>query len=316
MVRTRWNESVALVVSDFLRVGMWPIIKPNSRTSDPETGIVKNIYRYGSGENSGVVVVHGELIERDRGTFLIISALDKQNGYQGFNGKMSELVKMKGVKNINDPDSIYSIWDSVDSLLDVEVRIRPNKRGGSLSAAFKLVTGYINSDGSFFLTTGDYHRMIENLHLYELRVPLPEYFSSRSPINHSLHLFLKTQKLQEYGKSYEISLKKLCNYIGYAPQGRSWGQIWQHIKPAMDEEKRKGFIGRRSGRDENRCRTEGGIIKFWGPRKQPLEEDTKGQEFVTDRKISSPDDKYYDGMKYSRCRDGYYRSFGGSLWVE
>jgi hypothetical protein len=262
MIRTRWKESLAPIAKDLLRVGMWPITTVR-RTIDPETGIPSTFYRYGSGDKAGVVVVQGELCEKDRGVFLIILAMDKNNGFDGVEGHISDLVKMKGVKNPYKASSIDPVWDSVERLLDVHVRIKPNVRGGSISTAFKLVTGKLDSDGNFFLLTHDYQKMIEKLGLYEINIPLPEYFSYKSSIARSIREFLRTQTINRDERGYEISLKKLCEYISYKPEGLNWAQIWQHIEKAINELKQKDILSKRCCRDKDRQRVNGGIVKFW-----------------------------------------------------
>jgi hypothetical protein len=268
MKRTRGNLNVYLapIVSDFLRVGMWPITRVRRRI-DPETGIMKSIYRYGKGESAGVIVVDGELREIDRGTFLIISSLDEKTGYEGINGNMVTLGEIKGLKNPRQASAINPTWVSVERLLDANVRIKPNRLGGSLSAGFRLVTGWVDSDGSFFLTTGDYHRMIKSLGLYEYNVVLPKYFRQRSPVLRSLKVFLEPQQDIYSEKGYHISLKKLCTYIGYNYEDREWKDLWRYVEKAMDRLKEVEFLYKKSDRDKTYMSNEGGVISFWA-RKQ------------------------------------------------
>lgn len=251
------NVGLAPILKDFLRVGMWVI------TTEPDTGIIRHNCRYGTGEKAGVIIVHGKLCEHDRGAFLIIRALDKINSYEGFKGHITDLVKMTGVKNEYGRDSVNAMWDSVEALLNVHVRIKPNKLGGSLSAAFKMVTGYIESDGSFFLITHDYQKIVEQLNLFELNIPIKEYYSSRSPITRSIREFLRTQTIPIGGRGYQISLAKLCKYIGYDPREKPFWQIWPHINKSLSELKRVEFISDKSKRDSRRLKHEGGVITFW-----------------------------------------------------
>lgn len=268
MERSKWRELLAPIVSDFLRVGMWPIGIPASRTVDPDTGIVKSIYKYGTGDKAGAIVVHGELSEKDRGTFLIISSMDSNSGFKGITGEISDLVKRKGVKNPYQKRATDPMWDSVESLLNVHVRIKPNKRGAGLSAAFKLVSGWIDSDGSFFLTTSDYHQMIESLGLYEYNVKLSNYFKYKSAFTRSLKVFIETQDPFYQDKGYHISLKKLCKHIGYNPPNIPWPRVWQNINDAMEELIEEGFLSKKSGRDKTRSKTDGGIVSFWYARQE------------------------------------------------
>lgn len=293
MERTKRNndEKTAPIISDFLRVGMWPI----SETTEPN--VEKRIYRYGTGTGAGVIVVDGKLSEHDRGAFLIVRAMDKSKGYAGIHGKISDLVKRKDIKNPYQSGSILKMWNSVEALLDVHVRIKPNKLGGSLSVAFKLVAGWIDSDGSYFLTTHDYQKIVESLSLHEINIPLKDYFSSRSPITRSLKEFLRTQSLPYSKGGYEISLLKLCKYIGYDTGNKGFWQIWPHIEKAMNELKQTGFLEKCSTRDLLRCKQEGGVIRFWRGRKQEkLNEEFKNEIDFNEILELFPDDFQNDGL--------------------
>jgi hypothetical protein len=315
MKRTRWNDTrLAPIVSDFLRVGMWPIsetIKPASETIDSITGIPRRIYLIGKNKTAGYIAVEGKLCEYDRGTFLTIRALDKENRYEGIRGKMSDLVKPKDVKNPYQSSSINPVWDSVNRLMSVHVSISPKRRGGRTATAFKLVSGNVYPDGRFFLTTHDYMKTIEDLSLYEINIPVEDYCSIKSPITRSLKYFLFTQKYLST-KGYSISLSKLCKRIGYKRNGRPLWQIWPHIERAMEELKQTGFLDNRSHRVKNKLTNEGGIIRFWSIKRHSEQHDTK---HTSDNSVpnSAKYPKYkFDGeIRYTLDKDGVYRDNQG-----
>lgn len=263
MERTKYNNArLAPIISDFLRVGMWPITNPVRGVVNSETGIKERVYKYGD----CIIIVSGELFEKDRGTFLLIQSLEKRNNFKGIEGNIVDLVKAKGVKNFYQPSSIDPLWKSIENLLDVHVRIKPLKKGVGLSAAFKLVTGEIDSSGDFFLTTHDYQQLVKRHSLYELNVPLNVYNTTKSPITRSLREFIRTQKIPKSG--YCITLKKLCKYIGYNAKLPTY-KIWQVINKSLQELIKEAFIGKMTFRSLNKCKDEGGLITIYPPIKIP-----------------------------------------------
>lgn len=294
------KENYAPVVSDFLRVGMWKIT-PDNDTINLQSGVRRRVYRYGTGDGSGVVIVDGDLLEEDRGVFLNISNLDQQNHFNGIEGHIIDLAKLKGVKNPYQPSVTNPIWDSIDRLLDVNIRIRPNVRGGSVSAGFRLVTGKLDSDGTYFLITHDYWEIAKQLNLYTINVPLNQYFSLKSPIARSVSEFLRTQKLRNTKRGYSISLSKLCEYIGYTKNVPFW-ELWQTIKRSLNELIESKFISKFE-RNINHKKNEGGIITFWS-----LEEKEKSVSNKTTNKDKNtpPDFIVSDGHKYERKPSGRF----------
>ena len=253
--------AVANIIDLFLRVGMWRIT-PKANAVRDESGRLHSAYRYGSIN----VFVAGELNEFDRGTFMLLNTLERANGFNGLKGDIFDLTAAKGVKNPYDPKSYMPVWDSIESLLNVEIRIKPDKKGRFQEMlAFKLLSGRIDSDGTFWLTSGDYQRYIEQHKYYNMNVPLPQYFKTRSPILRSMREFFRTQ---DKSKGYDISLLKLCNFIGYAPDLPLY-KIRQTIKSALNKLIKEGSIGEGSKIINDRCREMGGIIHVTEPRKQP-----------------------------------------------
>ncbi len=280
MERKRISQSLVPIVNDFLRVGMWSITEPYSKYKDPVSGIVKTIYNYGEGKSAGKVIVWGELKEEDRGAFFIISAMDKNVDFQGITGHITDLVKMKGSKNPYQVTEIDPMWDSVERLLDVNIRIKPNVRGGSTSAGFRLVSGTLDSGGNFYLTTADYHNMVKHLNLHEHNIYLPNYFIYKSPIARSLKVFLESQQPFYFNSGYQISLKKLCNYIGYSIRNRPMWRVWQYFENAMKELKETEFLSQKCKRNKDVNKSEGGIVEFYSGKKELRDKAKESEEIM------------------------------------
>lgn len=230
--------AVTRMATNFLRTGMWEI-----KARQVSKGPVKRIYRYGSGESAGVVVVYGNfLTQQDRDAWYLIEHLDNLNGRNGVRGHVTDLLEAKGVKDKYSRTSINAVWDSIERLLDVHIRIRPLSRGASLSAGFRLLDGEIDTAGNIDLKIGRYRDFVEKHGLYEIRIPLQEHFALHSGIGRNLKDFLRTQANIYSKRGYAIGLTKLCRYIGYDTTKMAPSQIRQRITPALKELKQRGII--------------------------------------------------------------------------
>lgn len=296
MKKTPNNNKIAPVLTDFLRTGMWSICSMVKESRDPDTGEVCRIFRYGN----GMVIVTGELNNNDRDAFVIIQHLMSVKNSDDITGNIVDLSIHKGLKNPYDPKSINPIWDSIENLLTVRISIRPNKRGAGLSASFSLVSGVIESNGDFFLTSHDYREVQKRYGLYLTKIPLVQYFRFRSDVTRSLQEFLRTQRIPNCG--YEISLLKLCRHIGYLPENVPLRQIWYTINKSIQELIDVGFIGKMSKRDKKRCRHEGGVIMFF----PVISPSIKSAGQINDEIVLIIKDKC--GSKFTSTSDTEYRT--------
>jgi len=298
MKRTKRSNDISHVASDFLRVGMWQITsKKNPNIPD----IKEQIFRYGSGKGSGVVIVRGGvLLQKDRDVWYIVESFDRANGRQGVKGHISDITKAKGVKNPHAKTNMDSVRDSLNRLLDVHVRIRPNHREGSLSAGFTLLEGKIDDSGCFDLRIGYYRELVEKQKLFEVRVPLMEHFSIRSGIGRNLKDLIKYQASLYSKKGYSISLLKLCKYIGYNTSRKPIWQIWPHIKHSIEELKGLRIIDKYKYEKD---KENGGLLTFWKKEKPPKQQQ-KNNDTNNDHLIVMVQEFFPDTQDDIQLRNG------------
>jgi len=279
------KQMVGHIAKDLLRVGIWRITRNDKPIIEGRAGeLPYRVYLYGSGENSGqVIITGGELSVADRGVFLLIQQLEEKQGGKFCEGHISDLVKLKLVKNPYQTGTINAIRQSIENLLDISIRIRPKNKG--FSAGFKLVSGCINSDDTFILSTKEYRRVLQNFQFFEMKITLNDYFKVKSPVELNLKMFLMTQNIPFVNQGcYQISLLKLCKYIGYEPK-LPIKKIWQTINKALLKLKEENFISFK--RDKKRQIEEGGTIIFWRPKKTPEKSIIKNNPDYIDRIIDT-----------------------------
>lgn len=278
MKRTKTSQRIVKMANNIIvRPSIWVL----SRTKDSIDKLEKRIFTYGDSR----VVVHGRLFEEDRGVFLCLLELAKQNDYKKFDFKISDIAKVKGKLNPYQESAQQPIRDSLERLLDSHIRIRPTK-GKGLSAGFKLVSGYLDSDDVGQLSVTPYLDKINELGLGVTSINLDKYLEPRSQVARSLYSFLDSQRpFYQDKQGYEIRLTLLLKHLNYDVKGRPLWRIWPTIKMAIEELKQNGFI-KRYRYDKTRHKGEGGVIKFLAVRKGKTKE-----------LIGSPNDPWIELIK-------------------
>lgn len=259
--------------------------------------------RYGD----SILRIYGKpLTERDRGTMIVLLDLSKRNGNRPFDFRLSDIAKAQGARNPYDRKVLDPIYESIDRLLDIQIRIRPTKEIG-LTAKFVLLEGYASRSGTGSIAMGQYLGIIHDLALGCTYIQPENYFAVRSQIGRALYVFLASQQKFYKGEGYQIRLSLLLQHINYINDGRSWFQVWPVVEDAIRELKELGLIGRYQ-RDRERYPKDGGVVKFWPGKKELPEAATPRPQALLDKAVElcqcPPDEGmtgYIEGLaEYSR----------------
>lgn len=89
-----------------------------------------------------------------------------------------------------------------------------------------------------------------------------DYLSFRSGVARKSFLFLSSHRAIQRSKKYEISVKKLCNYIGWVVGGQ-WKTVRATLNGALEEVLGRGLI-KMFQVDTTRRKDEGGVVVFNG----------------------------------------------------
>jgi hypothetical protein len=245
------NRTVKLA-NEFIRPPIWRL---QQKIIDSE--MVRRYFQYGQCK---IIFKNGFLTEKDRGVFLCLLFLSKQHDDRPFAFTLSDIAKVKGVKNPYDTKALTPIRESIDRLLDIYIRIRPNKDKG-LSAAFTLITGWINGDGKGNISVNPYHDIVLSLMLGNTIIPLEKYFSLRSSIARSLYLYLISQRNFYNGTGYKIRLSVLADYLAYEIGAKAWSNVRPEFIKAFEELQQNNILEKY---DYNKTlhKKDGGILTF------------------------------------------------------
>ena len=230
--------------------------------------------------------IKSELREEDYRVWLAIKDLSPEPG-KLFLFTITDIAKEMGLSNPYDPNAQDCIRESVERLLEVEVRIYYRERGNKskLRAKFSFLTEgilYQDENGkviggkvsiSNFLTAMDEAK--SGYFFLDKRLV----FTLQRPLSRNLYRFLRSQKFlsSKIPKPYSISMLKLLGYIGYEPVGRAPWYLWKYImQPAIDELKTHGVISsyniKVKGRGEDR------VITFHPPEPKHQKKEAKAIE--------------------------------------
>jgi hypothetical protein len=239
------------------------------------------IHTYTQGNHK--VRVYGEqLNERDFGVFMVIVELAKINANRRLTGHLSDIARAEGLTNIYQASSLNSIDDSINTLLDIHIRVRPIN-GKGLSGSFHLVEGWLDSGGTFDLTITPYLEKISELKLGIAFVNLNIYQATPNQLARAMIRFLSSHEIfykNMTGRYYSIRLSRLLDYLGYDTTYLHWFVIRPRITRAIEECIRVGFLDEQSHpkhlseADKKLRRTDGGILNLY-PAMVQLAEKTK-----------------------------------------
>jgi len=197
---------------------------------------------------------------------MVIIQLAKPHGAARFAVTLVDIAKGMGKSNPYDRKVQLPIWQVIDDLLETDVRIRPDTKLGC-TGKFSFVEGYVDRDGRGELGVGRFLDIIRDLALGCTSIRLQNYFSIKSRIGRSLHVFLESQQKFYRNEGYETSLMKLCRNLNYDRAGRPWSQVWRHVAGAVEELVALELVGQYR-RDRTRHPRDGGVIAFWPARKE------------------------------------------------
>lgn len=242
--------------------------------------------------------IKSELREEDYRVWLAIKDLSPEPG-RLFAFTITDIAKEMGLSNPYDPNAQDRIRESVERLLEAEVRIYYREKGNKskLRAKFSFLTEGILYQGENGKVIGG-KVSISNL-LTAMDEAKSGYFfldkrlifTLQRPVARNLYRFLRSQKFlsSKIPKPYSISMLKLLNYIGYELVERAPWYLWKYtLQPAIDELKTHGVISscdiKPKGRGEDR------VITFHPPepklrQKKPkaIEMDETFQRFTLPR---------------------------------
>jgi hypothetical protein len=244
------NKTVKLA-NEFIRPPIWRL-QQKMNNSD----MVRRFFQYGQCK---IIFKNRFLTEKDRGVFLCLLYLSKQHDDRPFDFRLSDIAKIKGVKNPYDKKAWEPIYESIDRLLDVSIRIRPNKTMG-LSAAFTLITGSIEGDQGN-ISVNPYHDIVLTLMLGLTVIPLETYFSLRNSIARSLYLYLISQRNFYNGTGYKIRLSVLAEYLAYDTGEKAWWLVRPEFIKAFEELKQHNILSKYEYNKQVH-KQDGGLLTF------------------------------------------------------
>lgn len=243
------------LANDFIRPSPFQIIKKKDEALDE-----KKIYHYGN----VAVIVSGQLYEEDRGTLMCLLAIAKRNNHKPFDFTLTQIAIEKGVKNPYQKTTLTPIRQSVERLLDAQIRIRSKNK--ELTGKFSFIEGWLKGNAGN-LSVSPYLDIVRDLTLGTTLISLSTYFSLKSQIARSLYSFLVSHRNFYIDKGYVIRLSRLTRYINFETSERQWWRVWEQVAPAIEELKKNKILSRYKY-DKKRCKDEGGILTFHSVKKK------------------------------------------------
>lgn len=221
----------------------------------------RRLRRYGEKE---YLIIEGDLYIEDREIFLCIMELARPHRHKKFPFHVKELLRIKGVQNINNPVSQRRMISGVRRLLNSTIRFF--HRGipepwGKIS----FCDGKVFDDGNGWLSIGQFLDDIKKYELGDNYVDLDFYLSIQSKIAQALFVYLGTQQDFYNGRGYKIGVEKLCSYLYYLIGDKEWWEVRKNLTGAIDELKEKKYLAGKTWLNKDRLK--GGIVYFYAGKK-------------------------------------------------
>ena len=207
------------------------------------------------------------IILSERADLTFTTLLKMTDGIPGrtIEGCVSDIALSRGVGNPYDEKILGAIRKDIDQLLSAEIKININQpsKEKRFRAKFTLLEGYVNSDDTFSLTVSSHLKEIKELvGFFYLNTEM--FLHLQSPIVRQLYKFFVSQKfIKNEGAKYNIVLQKLCYFIGWEVEDKSWFAVRQIMKRSLDSLKRKNII-KKYKLDNETHKQEGGMVVVYG----------------------------------------------------
>jgi len=253
-VRKKDSDEIIKIANKVIRLPIWRL----DNTKDNGSGKVKkSIYKYGETR----VVIHGELLEKDRGVLFALLALSKlYDNSRTFDFELSDIAKIKGASNPYDEKVLEPIRESIDRLFDVQIRLKPTKRKG-FTGKFTFIEGGLNSDDTGNISVSPYIDVVNTFKLGTSTIHLKTYNSIRKGVARSLFTFIKDQRPFYTGNGYKIRTTKLVKYLAM-DNTKPFFQTRSLLNAAVEELEELDLIGKHKY-EKNEYKTDGGLWTFY-----------------------------------------------------